>query len=161
MEEKTEVKKEEKKPMAKQAGSKVAVILIRGKIDMNHQVKDTVKMLRLDRKHVCTVFDKNPSVMGMLRKVKDYTTFGVISDETLKLLIDKRGEEYKGRVTDSRGKYQYNKFIEVNGKKYKNFFRLSPPKGGFESRGIKKPFTMGGVLGDRKEKIAELIQKMI
>lgn len=163
MEEKTDAKAEDtsKDIKPKASSEKVAVILIRGLIGANFQVKDTAKMLRLNRKFVCTVWPKTPSIMGMLRKIKDYSTFGIISDDTMKLLIEKRGQEYKGRTSDSKEKYKYNRFIEIDGKRYKNFFRLSPPKGGFERKGIKKPFSTGGVLGDRKDKIAELINKMI
>ena len=43
----------------------------------------------------------------------------------------------------------------------KNFFKLCPPRGGFERNSTKKPFSLGGALGYRKDKINELIQKMI
>jgi len=43
----------------------------------------------------------------------------------------------------------------------KLFFKLCPPVHGFERKGIKKPFSMGGVLGYRKEKINELIKRMV
>ena len=39
-------------------------------------------------------------------------------------------------------------------------FRLHPPKGGFERRGIKKTFKEGGVLGYRGKEIIKLIEKM-
>ena len=43
----------------------------------------------------------------------------------------------------------------------KQFFRLHPPIGGFERKGIKKPYSIGGALGYRKEKINNLIKKML
>ena len=43
----------------------------------------------------------------------------------------------------------------------KPVFRLRPPKKGYERVGIKKPFSVGGALGYRKEKINELLEKMI
>ena len=43
----------------------------------------------------------------------------------------------------------------------KTFFKLCPPKGGFETKGIKQPYSLGGVLGYRKDKINELILKML
>ena len=43
----------------------------------------------------------------------------------------------------------------------KRFFRLKPPLHGFERGGIKKPFSLGGVLGYRKDKINDLIKRMI
>ena len=43
----------------------------------------------------------------------------------------------------------------------KLFFKLRPPEGGFERKGVKHPFSMGGVLGYRKEKINELLMRML
>ncbi|MFH1591535.1 MAG: uL30 family ribosomal protein [archaeon] len=152
------------KPVAdtqKNAGkTMLAAVRIRGKIGMKEEVRRTLDMLRLHRQNFCSVYDDSVSVKGMLRKVKDFITFGTIDEATFKELVDKRGELYAGREQDSKGIYTYRKFIEMGGKKYKRFFRLSPPRGGFERKGIKKPFTTGGVLGDRKDKIANLIEKM-
>ena len=72
---------------------KIAVILVRGLIDVRKPVKDTLAMLRLTRKNNCIVLDNTPVNLGMLKKVKDYVTWGEISEETLKELIEKRGEE--------------------------------------------------------------------
>jgi large subunit ribosomal protein L30 len=38
---------------------------------------------------------------------------------------------------------------------------MSPPRKGFERKGIKISYSIGGALGDRKEKINELIVRMI
>ena len=43
----------------------------------------------------------------------------------------------------------------------KNFFRLSPPVKGFDRKGIKVQFSLGGALGYRKEKINDLIKRMV
>ena len=43
----------------------------------------------------------------------------------------------------------------------KAYFRLMPPVKGFARQGIKKPFSMGGALGYRKDKINDLIKRMI
>ena len=43
----------------------------------------------------------------------------------------------------------------------KLFFRLKPPRRGFERGGIKKPFVLGGALGYRKNMINDLIKRMI
>ena len=120
---------------------KVAVIRIRGTIGLKDEVKDTLKMLNLHRNNYCTVVPKNDSYLGMVKKAKDYVTYGEIDDETYKLLIEKRGEK--------------------SGDKLKPFFRLSPPRKGFERKGIKFHFSKGGVLGYRGAKINELIKRMI
>ena len=119
------------------AEEKIAIIRIRGIIGINEDIRRTLRMFNIHRKHYCSIVPKTDAYLGMAKKVKDFTTFGIIDAETEKLLIEKRGEE---------------------GKK---FFRLCPPKGGFERKGIKTPFALGGALGNRKDKINDLIRRMI
>ena len=69
----------------------MAVIQIRSVIGANKEVRDTLKMLNLGKVNRCTIIHENPSYMGMLQKVKDYVTWGEISEEMLKILIEKRG----------------------------------------------------------------------
>ncbi len=114
---------------------KIAIILIRGLAKVNTDIKDTLFMLGLRKKHTCVIKEDTPSTMGMIKKAKDYITWGTVDDETLSLLEKKMGD--------------------------KRFCSLHPPRGGFERKGIKKSVAQGGALGDRKEKISELIRKMI
>ena len=102
-----------------------------------------MRMLRLYKKNTCSIYVKTDSLMGMLSRIKDYTTYGEIDEETYKLLVDKRAikDQKTGKVL--------------------NYFHLSPPRGGFERRGIKNPFSSKGALGYRKEKINILLKKMI
>lgn len=144
----------------KESGKKMAVILVRGMDKVDYQTKDTLAMLRLHRKNHLVIVDGIAPIMGMVRKVKDYVTWGEIDDSTFKELVMKRGEEYLGRTTDSKRKYDYN-FIEIYGKKYKPCFRLNPPQKGFGRKGIKMPFSRGGALGYRGVKINDLIQRML
>lgn len=140
---------------------RLAAILIRGLIGLDYDMKKTLEFLRLHQKHVCSVYEDTPSIRGMLVRAKDFITFGDIDEKTLKEMATKRGEEYKGREKDRSGKISYSKFITVDGRKIKPFFRLHPPRGGFERKGIKQPFTTGGVLGNRKARINDLIIKML
>ena len=141
--------------------NKIAVIRIRGGINVKTGIMRTFEVLRLYKKNCCVVVDSSPESIGMIKKAKDYVTWGEIDEETFKLLAEKRGEIYKGREKDSHGRIEYKKFIVIDNKKYKKFFRLQPPKGGFERKGIKIPFSIGGALGYRGDKINVLIKKMI
>ena len=141
--------------------NKIAVIRIRGRIKVRHDIKNALNMLRLYRKNYCAVLDASPDNLGMIKKVKDYVTWGELDDETFKLLVEKRGMPYKSGEKDVRGKIAYKKFIVVGDKKYKRFFRLHPPKGGFERKGVKIPFSIGGALGYRGDKVNELVKRMI
>ena len=120
----------------KKQSSKVAAILIRGLIGVRYDIKDTLKMLNLNKKHACSVFESSPSVLGMMKKCKDYITWGEVSDETVKVLSKRNTSK-------------------------DNVFKLCPPKGGFERKGIKNPFSLGGALGYRAEKINDLIKRMV
>lgn len=132
--------------------TKLAVIRIRGDVNLKKEIKDTFKHLNLLKKNTCVILEDNPSNKGAIIKVKDYVTFGEVSEDTIKLLFDKRGELYKGNNDN---------FFEYNGKKYKKFFRLNMPKKGFSQKGIKYPFNKGGALGYRGEKINDLIIRML
>jgi len=134
-----------KKPVqAKTKAGKLAVVMIRGLVGIKFDIKKTLEMLRLRKKNVCVVIDDTPSNRGMLIKAKDYITWGEIDDATYKSLLEKRGKK------DPK-----------DPKKMKPFFNLSPPRKGFERKGVKKPFSVGGALGNRKEKINDLIMRMI
>ncbi len=139
---------------------KIAAIRIRGLVGIKAPTKATLEMLRLYRKNYCVVFENNPSMMGMIQKSKDFITWGEISEATYQKLVEKRGQEYQGRTTDRKGLIKY-KYMEVNGKKIKPFFALAPSRGGFGRKGIKKPFSEGGAVGYRGEKITALIEKML
>ncbi|MBU0470457.1 MAG: uL30 family ribosomal protein [Nanoarchaeota archaeon] len=139
---------------------KFAVVLVRGTVDMTHQLKDTLKSLNLSRKNQCVVLENNPLNKGMILKVKDYVTWGEIDEETFKKLVEGRGEELLSREKDSKDRYAY-KSLEFKGKKYKKYFRLNPPQKGFGRKGIKMAFKVGGGLGYRGEKINDLIMRML
>lgn len=139
---------------------KLTAIRIRGIPGVRKDIADTMRMLRLYRKNCCVVLEDTKNNRGMLNKVKDYVTWGELDEEAYETLIEKRGQEYKGRETDSKKKLTY-KFLKVGNKKLKPFFRLSPPKGGFERKGIKKQFKIGGALGYRGKKINDLIKRMV
>ena len=140
---------------------RLAAVRIRGLTGVKSEIQYTLKMLRLYKNNYCAVLEDNPIYAGMLKRVKDYITWGEIDDETYKMLVEKRGEEFKGRETDSKKKINYDDFISISNKKIKKYFRLNAPRKGFEKKGIKHPFTNGGALGYRGEKINELIKRMV
>ena len=155
--------------------NKIIIVRISGKQGLTEQIKSTFKLLRLYKKYNCVVVPNSPQYIGMIKKVNDFITWGEVDEKTLKQLLEKRGrlpnniqltEEY----TKEKTKLSINDFTKevFQGKKelkdipgLKLSFRLHPPKGGFERKGTKQPYSTGGVLGYRKEKINELIQKMI
>lgn len=158
MTEEKPITKEE--PVKNEPSKRIAVILVRGLAKVSHPIKKTLTLLKLTRKNQCIVVNNNSINLGMLKKVKDYVTFGEISEETYQELVAKRGKEYKGRLTDFKKKYSYN-VLEINGKNYKPYFCLNPPRKGFGRKGIKWSFKVGGALGYRGDKINDLIRRML
>ncbi|NOZ81570.1 MAG: 50S ribosomal protein L30 [Candidatus Micrarchaeota archaeon] len=142
-----------------------AVIKIRGTVTARGEIIDTLRMLRLHRKHHCVLVPDNPSFRGMLQKAKDYITWGEINDEILKELIRKRGRKPGDRRLSPEEADAVFKAVKSDGpavlKKMgiKPVFRLTPPSGGFK-KSIKQHFPKGE-LGYRGEKINELLERMI
>ncbi len=146
----------------------IAVIRIRGGVGVRKEIKDTLKMLRLHRKNHCTLWNMNDSVKGMLQKVKDYVTWGEISDEVLEKMVKKRGRKIGNkRLTEEEVKkvlevlknsdVQPSKALREIG--VKPVFRLRPPRKGFKKT-IKVAYPKGE-LGYRGEAINELLERMI
>ncbi len=119
----------------------IAIIRVRGLVKVEKSIKETIKRLGLITQNTLVILPDTKEIKGMIMKVKDYVTWGTIDDETLNLLKSKK-----------------KPFAE---KKGKLIFRMSPPRGGFERKGIKTPFKLGGALGNRGSKINDLIKKMI
>ena len=149
--------------------NKIAVILVRGMVNLSYEKKKTLEYLRLKQKHACSVLDDTPENRGMIEKVKDYVTHGTIDENTYKEMLDKRVQSVgkldvqidteKVAKDYFEGKVKLRDFESLY--KIKPFFRLHPPIGGFEKGGIKMPYAKKGVLGDRGDKIGELITKML
>jgi len=117
----------------------LAVIRISGRVNVRITVAETLDRLRLRRKYTCVLVDEKDAVlMGMVKKAKDFIAFGPISEEMKKKLIEARGK----------------KDVEGNLKPY---FRLHPPRKGINSK-LTYP---KGVLGNNKEDINKLIERML
>jgi len=154
---------------------RIAIIRIRGLVGVNPKIRDTLKLLRLYKKNFCVVVPNTKSFTGMLDKVKDFTTFGEIDKQTFTKLLLKRGrlpgrkpftEEYLKEKLNIDIKTFVDDFFEFKRELkdipgLKLFFRLQPPKGGFERAGIKKSYAVGGSLGYRGKDINKLIEKML
>jgi len=151
------------------SNGKIAVILIRGLVNLSPDVRRTLDLLRLKRKFSSVVIDDNKVNRGMLNRVKDYVTYGEIDKELFKKMLEKRGRTKGNNSIDKKvvgeiaEKYFSNeiKLIDFIDYDVKPFFRLHPPIKGFERGGIKKPYSVGGVLGYRGKAMIELIEKML
>ncbi len=139
---------------------KLAVVLVRGQAELTQPMLDTLTSLRLYRKNTCVVVDDTPVIRGMITMVKDFVTWGEITEEVFQELVQKRGKIFLARQQDGHKIYSY-KTLQVQGKKYKPYFTLNPPRKGFGRKGIKMAFAAGGALGYRGEKINDLLKRMM
>ncbi|MFH1585430.1 MAG: uL30 family ribosomal protein [archaeon] len=113
-----------------------AVIRIHGQVNLDRDIAETLNRLNLKRKYSCIVLEKpGPVQLGMIKKVKDFVAYGNLDKDT------------------------HDKLVKARGKKGKKVFRLHPPRGGADTRkhfGVKK-----GILGNNKDKINDLIRRML
>jgi large subunit ribosomal protein L30 len=151
----------------------LAVVRIAGRVNITKELEDTLEMLRLHRVNHCVLVPETPEYLGMVRKVKDYVTWGKVDEKTAVKLFEERGmltgrrkldEKRLKKLTDytsfdkffkdlNKGKIKIKDFPEI-----KPVFRLSPPRKGFKNTRIPYP---KGDLGNRKDKINELLERMV
>lgn len=155
-------------------GKCLAVVRVRGTVNVRGDIKYTLKLLRLEKPNHATLIPATPQYLGMLQKAKDYITWGEVSKETIIKLLQKRGEIIGGKklTEEYLKKKGFNGFEDVAEKLYKAelklkeldgvkpVFRLHPPSKGFKKT-LKRAFSEGGELGYRGEKINELLVRMI
>lgn len=152
-----------------------AIIRLRGLSGVPPDVAETLRKLRLTRKYTAVVYPKNSSIEGMLATVKDWVTWGEISEETLKELLVKRGRLVGNKpITEEFIKEKFGMSMDdfvralINGKLQlhkldniiKPVFRLHPPKGGFK-KSTRKPIGSNGELGYRGPEINKLLLRMM
>lgn len=138
----------------------IIVIRISGMVDVSQNANNTLNNILLRRKYSAILMNETPENIQLLNKVRSFVAYGKISNENLSKLISLRGEKI-----DKKGKIDVESVMKNIEKKslremgIKPFFRLHPPRKGIES---KKHFGVGkGVLGDNKEHINLLLERML
>lgn len=148
-----------KRPTGEEKSKMICIIRIRGRVKLDRDVEETFKRLHLGKKYSCVVIHDTKEQAGMIKRLRNLVAFGHIDRETFEKLIMHRGQR-----TEKEKKVDAKKAVEEleKGKKYedlglKPFFRLHPPRGGINS----KLHFPKGVLGDNKEKINQLLLRML
>ncbi|MBN2121461.1 50S ribosomal protein L30 [Candidatus Micrarchaeota archaeon] len=142
---------------------KIAVVRIRGIRNISPKIKNTLKLMNLEKPNNCVVVEDSAQNMGMVQVCKDYITYGAVSEKTLFELLRKRGEK-GGRqlreVMEEDEIAQVAKKImhEENVKNFVNpVFRLHPPRKGYKT--IKKPAPEGDL--GKREDMDSLLKRMM
>jgi large subunit ribosomal protein L30 len=152
----------------------LAVVKVRGTISAQREARETLDMLHISRTNHAVLVVNRPAILGMLKRVQSYVTWGEISKETLAELLTKKGrlvgnkkltEEYLKKVgcksiNDLAGAIATCKveFLKLPGTQ--PLFRLHPPTKGYKGT-PKKNFRAGGEAGYRGEAINDLVKRMI
>ena len=149
------------------------MIRIRGEAGLDRDVKDTLKMLRLDAPHDCVLLPDTSDYKGMVEKVRSHITYGEVDKQTLVEVLRKRlrssaneriaetslkkitGHNSHEELTDDllSGKVRLSNF-----KKLQPVLRLTSPSKGFKST---KSHYPEGDLGYRGNEINRLLERMI
>jgi len=152
----------------------ICVVRVRGTISASRDVRETLQMLHLTRNNYAVLIDDRPPFLGMLKTAQNFITWGEASKETVHMLIRERGklignkkltDEY-AQIAGFKSLTELAEAIFNCGVEYRKLlnvqpvFKLHPPTKGFKGK-IKKGYGTGGELGYRKEKINELIKRMV
>lgn len=142
---------------------KLAVLRVRGIRKTNPKIRKTFELLRLEKPNHCVLVDDSPQTLGMLLIVKDYVTYGPVDEETINILLFKRGK--KG-ATFLRSLLKEDQIKEAaksifSGKKTVEYvnpvFRLSPPSKGHKNIKVNYP---EGALGKR-DTMSPILRRMM
>lgn len=143
---------------------RIAVVRIRGKKKVNSKIRKTLESMRLHKVNHCVIIKDNPSYTGMLFICKDYVAWGEVAQETVALLLSRRGFAGGKRLRDGMEKNEIEAFAggfvkgerELKDVGIDPVFRLTPPSKG---HGEIKRAAPRGALGKRN--MDELLRRMM
>ncbi|MDE1857379.1 MAG: uL30 family ribosomal protein [Candidatus Micrarchaeota archaeon] len=131
-------------------GKLIAIVRIRGRVNVRSDIKETLERLRLPRVNNCSIVKMNDSYYGMLKNCVNHVAFGEIDEATLKKLLEKRAEGLDIKQVESGDTKAMKEAMPL---------RLHPPKHGYRS--TKLSVKQGGSLGYMGSGINNLIGRMI
>ena len=137
-----------------------ALVQVRGEVNINGDIRDTLEMLNLGRVNHATLVPEEPSYVGMVTKVNDYVAHGTPSQGTVELLLARRATPAEGEGDiDDEWVAENTDYADVEALAQALLaeettlqaaglsptIRLHPPRGGH--KGIKQPVATGGQVG--------------
>ncbi|MFA6214020.1 MAG: uL30 family ribosomal protein [Candidatus Micrarchaeia archaeon] len=146
---------------------RIAVIRLKGKRGITPTVKATYVSLNLNRLYNCTLLPDTEGFRGMIQSCKDSVSYGPVDEQTILLLLSRRGMARDGKkLSASRKPEEMAKLAKeiaasdkpLSAHAILPFFCLAPPRGGFDG-GSKKAYAPFGPLG-RNPNIGALLASM-
>jgi len=138
-----------------------AVIRIRGLVNVTPNKAKALMHLNLSRTNNMSLWQETKEMLEMIKVAEGFVTYGKITDELAAKVIEEKGKMFTEEKDLKKAIAEVKKGKTLNQAGIKNCFHLSPPRKGFERSGTKMPYHMGGALGNRKEAINELIERML
>jgi len=152
-------------------------IRLKGEFGTPRILGTALKTLHLKERFNAVLVENKPENIGMLRRVKDYVTWGDVSTNEIAMLLRERGEFSEGlSMTDETVKKKFGEasvhdlasalikgrisLRTLSQAGLNPVFRLRPPSGGFEGS-IKRAYSKRGELGNRGPAIAVLLNRMV
>jgi large subunit ribosomal protein L30 len=144
----------------------IIAVRISGLVEIPQKVNESLFRLRLRRKYTSVLLLPTRENLLILKKLRNTIAYGVIDTKTLGALVAKRGQlidkkkklNAESVVTEILNQEKKGK-LDLSALGIKPFFRLHPPRGGMDSK-VHFPIRKG-VLGDNKEKINDLVGRML
>jgi large subunit ribosomal protein L30 len=142
---KTEKNNQKKETVSEKGAGMLVAVRIRGNLRQTEKEAFALRLLKLLRVHSCSVMDDTPSMRGLLAQTSHVVAWGELDhpfEETLKKKYrsQRPGKMHAGSI---------------------RWLTLHPPRGGYERKGRKLPYTQGGAAGYRGREINDLIKRMI
>lgn len=152
----------------------LAVVQVRGEVNQQTDVKDTLEMLNIHRVNHGALVPETDAYRGMITKVNDYVAYGEPEQDVLETVLERRAEplEGAGPVDEEwlAAETDYDDFpslaaallaeeTTLRAEGLSPTLRLHPPRGGHE--GVKQPAADGGQLGKHTTaEINDLLESM-
>jgi len=165
-----------KKAGVEQQKKCLIAVRLRGQSASRREIKETFTSLRLLKRYHASIYYDTPPINGMLKRTKDYLTWGEAKPDIVRQILEKRAEIRRGKgstrdLAKALGYPSIHDLAEAVTKGtvplttlwktgIKPVFRLHPPTGGFKGT-IRVSYKGGGELGYRGDAINDLLSRMV
>ena len=143
---------------------------------VERSIRETMSYLNLTKVNHAVIIPESETYAGMLQKAKDFITWGPVGSESIAQMIRERGRLPGDRPVDDAAISGCSDYDGIDSfaaavasgdaaikdaSELKRVFRLHPPRGSKGWGGVKRPFSVGGALGNRGEAIEALAARMM
>jgi len=137
----------------------IIAIRISGLVEIPKKIKEFLYRIRLRKKYTAILLEETKENQALLQQLRNFIAYGQLNKDTLIQLIEKRAQVIGKKKMDPKKVADEIEKKALKDLGIKPFFRLHTPRGGIDSK-LHFPIRKG-VLGDNKEKINDLVRRML